>query len=54
MDLPSFGRDEVMPITLLVLTPLLKSAATFMARIDSAKRDSGELATIHNDYCRPR
>src|ERR1700741_1311880 len=44
-DFPSLGSDEVMPMTLLGLATLPRSMAIFTARIDSAKRESGESIT---------
>src|SRR6516164_10119049 len=50
-DFPSFGRDEVRPMTLLDLATLLRSMPIFTARIASAKRVSGERIMYPN---RPR
>ena len=46
VDLPSLGNDEVTPITLLDFDPPLRSAVTFIARIDSANWDSGAVNNI--------
>ena len=48
VDLPSFGNEEVMPITLFGLMTLFRSAATLMLRIDSAKRENGESTTVQS------
>ena len=43
VDFPSLGIDEVKPITLLAfITSPLRSTASLMARIASAKREKGE------------
>ena len=47
VDLPSFGREEVTPMTLVDFPACSKSTATLIARIASAKRESGESTTIH-------
>src|SRR5580704_17280674 len=45
VDLPSLGSADVTPMVLLTFATLV-SAATFTARIDSLKRENGELVTV--------
>src|ERR1035441_7106613 len=45
VDLPSFGRDEVKPMTRLALITSFKSTASLMERMASAKREKGALTT---------
>src|SRR6516225_108223 len=48
VDFPSWGWDEVMPITLLDLAAPATSTLTFTARIDSAKGESGASITVRS------
>src|SRR5262249_54225182 len=48
VDLPSFGIEDVNPITVLNRSAPRKSAASFIERIDSVKRDNGESTTVQN------
>src|SRR5664280_1115586 len=48
VDLPSFGRDEVKPMTRLALTTPLKSAVSLIERIASAKRENGASTTVQS------
>src|ERR1035437_989077 len=45
VDLPSFGRDEVKPMTRLALTTSFKSTASLMERMASVKRENGASTT---------
>src|SRR3954454_18250399 len=51
VDLPSLGKDEVMPMILFEVFVGFKSIASFIDRIDSANRDNGieEAAQYNSD-----
>ena len=48
VDFPSFGSDDVKPMTLLGMSVKFKLIAILMERIDSAKGDKGESTTLQN------
>ena len=48
VDFPSLGSADVIPITLLDLAAPLRSILTFMARINSAKEESGKSTTYRS------
>src|SRR5665213_3394308 len=49
VDLPSLGKDEVIPMTLFEVCPVLNSMPNLMDRTDSANRDNGMLITPQCD-----
>src|SRR5262245_9794985 len=49
VDFPSWGSEEMKPMTFLELTALLfQSTTSLMERIASAKRQNGELSTAQH------
>jgi len=48
VDFPSIGNDDVKPMILFDLTISLRSIATLIDRIDSAKRENGESTTVQS------
>src|SRR6516162_8605965 len=46
VDLPSLGMADVIPITLLAATTPFKSAASFIVRMASEKRENGASTTV--------